>query len=99
MDNYLSIRRGMDDSVPSIDFSPSGGKDNEYSLERMDVESALFHELSCFQSYSVLLQNLCVNGKPYIENSSRRKGCNRSLKRKMRLRSFWQKWDSLGIQL
>ncbi|KAH8113764.1 hypothetical protein DFH11DRAFT_1856207 [Phellopilus nigrolimitatus] len=31
--------RGMDDAVPAIDFSPSGGKDGEYSLERSDVEA------------------------------------------------------------
>ncbi|KLO14405.1 hypothetical protein SCHPADRAFT_914912 [Schizopora paradoxa] len=36
--------KGMNDSVPSIDFSPSGGKDNEYSLERTDVERFM-HEL------------------------------------------------------
>ncbi|EJC97791.1 uncharacterized protein FOMMEDRAFT_171549 [Fomitiporia mediterranea MF3/22] len=35
--------RGLDDSVPSIDFSPSGGKDLDseqgYSLERSDVDA------------------------------------------------------------
>ena len=30
--------RGMDDPVPTIDFSPSGGKDSAYSLEREDVD-------------------------------------------------------------
>lgn len=31
--------KGMEDAVPSIDFSPSGGKDadNLYTLERTDV--------------------------------------------------------------
>ena len=31
--------RGMEDAVPSIDFSPSGGKDADslYTLERTDV--------------------------------------------------------------
>jgi hypothetical protein len=34
--------KGMDDAVPSIDFSASGGKDadNPYSLERADVGGA-----------------------------------------------------------
>jgi hypothetical protein len=34
--------KGMDDAVPSIDFSPSGGKDADspYTLERSDVSSA-----------------------------------------------------------
>lgn len=30
--------RGMEDAVPTIDFSPSGGKDLAYSLEREDVD-------------------------------------------------------------
>jgi hypothetical protein len=36
--------KGMEEAVPSIDFSPSGGKDtdNLYSLERTDVSSALY---------------------------------------------------------
>ena len=34
--------KGMEDAVPSIDFSPSGGKDADslYTLERADVSSA-----------------------------------------------------------
>jgi autophagy-related protein 11 len=33
--------KGMDDAVPSIDFSPSGGKDADspYTLERTDISS------------------------------------------------------------
>ncbi|THH11415.1 hypothetical protein EW145_g646 [Phellinidium pouzarii] len=31
--------KGMDDTVPAIDFSPSGGRDSEYSLDRSDVET------------------------------------------------------------
>ena len=33
--------KGMDDAVPSIDFSPSGGKDidSPYTLERTDISS------------------------------------------------------------
>lgn len=30
--------KGMDDPVPTIDFSPTGGKDQAYSLEREDVD-------------------------------------------------------------
>jgi autophagy-related protein 11 len=30
--------RGMDDTVPTIDFSPSGSTDAPYSLEREDVD-------------------------------------------------------------
>ncbi|TFY68709.1 hypothetical protein EVG20_g3446 [Dentipellis fragilis] len=35
--------RGMDDPVPSVDFSPTGGSepDNSYSLERSDVDELL----------------------------------------------------------
>jgi autophagy-related protein 11 len=35
--------KGMDDAVPSIDFSPSGGRDtdNPYTLERADINSTL----------------------------------------------------------
>ncbi|KAG9313565.1 hypothetical protein JVU11DRAFT_5892 [Chiua virens] len=33
--------RGMDDPVPTIDFSPSGSKDWAYSLEREDVDAFL----------------------------------------------------------
>ena len=35
--------KGMEDAVPSIDFSLSGGKDTDslYALERTDVSSAL----------------------------------------------------------
>ena len=34
--------KGMDDAVPSIDFSPSGGRDTDslYTLERADISSA-----------------------------------------------------------
>ncbi|RDB29904.1 Autophagy-related protein 11 [Hypsizygus marmoreus] len=33
--------RGMDDPVPTIDFSPSGNLDSTYSLEREDVDGLL----------------------------------------------------------
>ena len=35
--------KGMDDAVPSVDFSPSGSRDTDspYSLERGDISSAL----------------------------------------------------------
>ena len=35
--------KGMDDAVPSVDFSPSGSRDTDspYSLERADISSAL----------------------------------------------------------
>lgn len=35
--------RGMDDPVPTIDFSPYGGKDSAYSLEREDVDGEPDH--------------------------------------------------------
>lgn len=44
--------RGMDDPVPTIDFSPSGNLDASYSLEREDVDgnsnrsSLLLHPLN-----------------------------------------------------
>lgn len=37
--------RGMDDAVPSIDFSPSGTSDAPYSLERNDVDGNAPHTL------------------------------------------------------
>ena len=42
--------RGMDDIVPTIDFSPSGNTDAPYSLEREDVdgETGLSRHVSCF---------------------------------------------------
>ena len=36
--------KGMNDAVPSIDFSPSGGRDGEYSLERRDIDGMLLVE-------------------------------------------------------
>ncbi|KAI0763422.1 hypothetical protein BD413DRAFT_606619 [Trametes elegans] len=33
--------KGLDDPVPSIDFSPKGGVDSSYSLERMDIDDFL----------------------------------------------------------
>lgn len=33
--------RGMDDPVPTIDFSPSGNSDSSYSLERGDVDGKM----------------------------------------------------------
>ena len=33
--------KGLDDAVPSIDFSPTGSNDLQYSLERMDIDGNL----------------------------------------------------------
>lgn len=33
--------RGMDDAVPTIDFSPAGGSNLDYTLERADVQGLL----------------------------------------------------------
>lgn len=33
--------RGMDDPVPTIDFSPTGSSDSVYSFERADVDGLL----------------------------------------------------------
>ncbi|KAL1660395.1 hypothetical protein GGF50DRAFT_106476 [Schizophyllum commune] len=43
--------KGMDDPVPSIDFSPSGSTESVYSLEREDVEG-LFAVLEDLEHYS-----------------------------------------------
>ncbi|KAF8155845.1 putative peripheral membrane protein [Crassisporium funariophilum] len=43
--------RGMDDPVPTIDFSPAGGSDSAYSLERSDVDG-LLHVLEDLEKYS-----------------------------------------------
>ncbi|KAI5123251.1 hypothetical protein M0805_001340 [Coniferiporia weirii] len=40
--------RGMDDAVPAIDFSPTGGKDGDYSLERSDID-AFMQMLDAFE--------------------------------------------------
>ena len=41
--------KGMEDAVPSIDFSPSGGKDADslYTMERTDVSSTFQTFASC----------------------------------------------------
>ncbi|RPD75615.1 hypothetical protein L226DRAFT_560124 [Lentinus tigrinus ALCF2SS1-7] len=33
--------KGLDDSVPNIDFSPSGSNDSSYTLERVDIDDFL----------------------------------------------------------
>ncbi|KAF9443803.1 putative peripheral membrane protein [Macrolepiota fuliginosa MF-IS2] len=43
--------RGMDDAVPTIDFSPTGHTDAAYSLERADVD-ALMRVLDDLERYS-----------------------------------------------
>ncbi|KAF6745385.1 hypothetical protein DFP72DRAFT_993114 [Ephemerocybe angulata] len=43
--------KGMDDPVPTIDFSPSGSSDFSYSLERSDVDG-LFHVLEDLEQYA-----------------------------------------------
>ncbi|KAJ3556242.1 hypothetical protein NP233_g12022 [Leucocoprinus birnbaumii] len=43
--------RGMDDPVPTIDFSPSGSNDASYSLERADVD-ALVQVLDDLEQYA-----------------------------------------------
>ncbi|KAJ7185219.1 putative peripheral membrane protein [Mycena filopes] len=43
--------RGMDDAVPTIDFSPSGNLDASYSLEREDVDG-LLHVLDDLENAS-----------------------------------------------
>ncbi|KAI9507608.1 putative peripheral membrane protein [Russula earlei] len=52
--------KGMEDAVPSIDFSPSGGKDadSSYTLERTDV-SSLLRVLEDLERYA---QSLKDNG-------------------------------------
>ncbi|KAI0250611.1 putative peripheral membrane protein [Lactifluus subvellereus] len=50
--------KGMDDAVPSIDFSPSGGKDADslYTLERTDI-SNLLHVLEDLERYAQSLED------------------------------------------
>ncbi|KIM47021.1 hypothetical protein M413DRAFT_267979 [Hebeloma cylindrosporum] len=43
--------RGMDDPIPSIDFSPTGGLDSVYSFERADIDHVL-HVLDELESYA-----------------------------------------------
>ncbi|KAF4618429.1 hypothetical protein D9613_010150 [Agrocybe pediades] len=48
--------KGMDDPVPTIDFSPTGGTDFVYSFERADVEE-LFRVLEDLEKYSLSNSN------------------------------------------
>ncbi|PPQ78611.1 hypothetical protein CVT25_010575 [Psilocybe cyanescens] len=43
--------KGLDDPVPTIDFTPSGGTDFVYSFERSDVDS-LMHVLDDLEQYA-----------------------------------------------
>ncbi|KAI6044039.1 putative peripheral membrane protein [Pisolithus marmoratus] len=43
--------KGMEDPVPTIDFSPTGGKDQPYSLEREDVD-AFFNLLQNMEEFA-----------------------------------------------
>ena len=43
--------RGLDDPIPTIDFSPTGSTDFSYSLERVDVEG-LLHILDDLERYA-----------------------------------------------
>ena len=38
--------KGLDDTVPSIDFSPSGSNDSPYTLERTDIDGEYPHSVS-----------------------------------------------------
>lgn len=38
--------RGMDDPIPFIDFSPTGGLDSVYSFERSDIDRKYPYQLS-----------------------------------------------------
>ncbi|EGO03760.1 putative peripheral membrane protein [Serpula lacrymans var. lacrymans S7.3] len=53
--------RGMDDTVPIIDFSPSGSRDSVYSLEREDV-MALLHVLEDLENYARSTNNPIIIG-------------------------------------
>ena len=45
--------RGMDDPVPTIDFSPTGSSDSVYSFERADVDGKQ-HQIFLFLAYKKL---------------------------------------------
>ncbi|KAG2363479.1 putative peripheral membrane protein [Suillus spraguei] len=47
--------KGMDDVVPTIDFSPSGGKEPSYSLNREDID-VLLQVLSDLESWARSIQ-------------------------------------------
>ncbi|KAJ7275721.1 putative peripheral membrane protein [Mycena rebaudengoi] len=53
--------RGMDDPVPTIDFSPSGNLDTAYSLEREDVDG-LLHVLDDLENASQTANDLVALG-------------------------------------
>ena len=60
--------KGMDDPVPTIDFSPSGNADSPYSLERDDVDSQSSSRFFAFGSESHFQASsaswMTLNGSP-----------------------------------
>jgi hypothetical protein len=48
--------RGMDDPVPTIDFSPTGSSDSVYSFERADVDGK--HSTVPYVQYLSVLANI-----------------------------------------
>ena len=48
--------RGMDDPVPTIDFSPSGNLDASYSLERADVDGDLLRSFCASYMFKAIIQ-------------------------------------------
>lgn len=62
--------RGMDDPVPTIDFSPSGNLDAPYSLEREDVDGNDSEVNYCVLSTSDVVSGL-LHVLDDLENASR----------------------------
>jgi hypothetical protein len=48
--------KGMDDVVPTIDFSPSGSKEPSYSLNREDIDGIV---LSASTSTKLIVKYQC----------------------------------------
>ncbi|KAH9973833.1 hypothetical protein BGW80DRAFT_1306660 [Lactifluus volemus] len=71
--------KGMDDAVPSIDFSPSGGKDidSPYTLERTDISSLL----DILEEWERYAQSLEDNGMALANVRETRTGLQRLVNR------------------
>ncbi|KAK0192988.1 putative peripheral membrane protein [Armillaria mellea] len=54
--------RGMDDPVPTIDFSPSGSSDAAYSIERSDIDGLLRHPATVMISEALSAVRECRTG-------------------------------------
>ena len=61
--------RGMDDPVPTIDFSPTGSSDSVYSFERVDVDGKSLSVLSAYQNlYIKVLSHMLIQSHYLLQD-------------------------------